>query len=387
MIRLVKSTFYKERDTKRKLVDFILKSDLLSMGKETEKFEKNFAKKQERKYAVFVNSGSTANLVLLQALVNLGRLKRGDKVGVSALTWATNVMPLIQLGLIPVPIDCEVETINVSSKALKKMIGKLDALFLTNALGFCHDINNIKSLCKKNNILFIEDNCESLGSRINKTLLGNFGLASTFSFFVGHHLSTIEGGMICTDDEKLRHMLIIVRAHGWDRNLPHFKREELRATHAIDEFFTKYTFYDLAYCVRPTDINGFLGNNQLTYLDKMIDQREKNFKKWQSVINQNEELYPIETGHMDIVSNMAMPVITRRSELFKKYQKRFIDNDVEIRPVIAGNITNQPFYKKYVDTNHYCKNSDYIHKNAFYFGNNAELTNAEINFIQSLLQK
>jgi len=388
MIGLVKSTFYKERDTKRKLVDFILKSDFLSMGKETKKFEKNFAKAQKRKYAVFVNSGSSANLVLLQSLVNLSRLKRGDKIGISALTWATNIMPAIQLGLKPIVIDCEIETLNVSSKTLKKAINKLDALFLTNVLGFCHDIDNIKRLCQEKSVLLIEDNCESLGSRVNKTLLGNFGLASTFSFFVGHHLSTIEGGMICADDEELGDMLVMVRAHGWDRNLPRHKKEALRTLHNVSEFLAKYCFYDLGYNFRPTDINGFLGNNQLAYLNKMIAQREKNFKKWQSAINQNQELYPIKTTHMSTVSNFAMPIIVRKPELFKKYQKKFIDNDVEIRPVIAGNITEHPFYKKHVGINRRrYKNADYIHKYGFYFGNNAELTNAEVNLIRSLLQK
>ncbi|MCK4554481.1 DegT/DnrJ/EryC1/StrS aminotransferase family protein, partial [Candidatus Parcubacteria bacterium] len=178
MIKLIKSTFYKEEETKKKLAEFILKTDILSMSAECKKFEESFAKKQGRKFAVFVNSGSSANLVLIQALLNLGKLKKGDKVGVSALTWATNIMPLIQLGLEPVAIDCEISTLNISPAVLKDYADDLKGLFLTNVLGFCDNIQEIKNICSKNNILFIEDNCESLGSKVSSELLGNFGLAS-----------------------------------------------------------------------------------------------------------------------------------------------------------------------------------------------------------------
>jgi len=223
-IKLIKSTFYNEEDTKRKLCSFILNSKKLSMGDECKKFEENFAKFQERKYGVFVSSGSSANLLLIQVLLNTGKLKKGDKVGVSTLTWPTNIMPLIQLGLKPVLIDCEIETLNTSLSKIE--IYNIDALFLTNALGFCSDIDKIKEYCENKDILFIEDNCESLGSEHKGIKLGNFGLASTFSFFTGHHLSTIEGGMICTDNEELYENLLISRAHGWLRNLPQQKNKK-----------------------------------------------------------------------------------------------------------------------------------------------------------------
>ncbi|PIQ91720.1 MAG: DegT/DnrJ/EryC1/StrS aminotransferase [Parcubacteria group bacterium CG11_big_fil_rev_8_21_14_0_20_39_22] len=384
-IRLVKSSFYNEADTKKRLADFILKTDILSMGEHSASFEKNFAEKQCRKYAVFVNSGSTANLVLLQALMNLGKLNRGDRVGVSALTWATNIMPVIQLGMIPVAIDCERDTLNVSPRTLKEKINEIDSLFLTNVLGFGDDIVSIESICKENNILFFEDNCESLGSKINGRLLGNFGLASTFSFFVGHHMSTIEGGMITTDDEELHHELLMVRAHGWDRNVPHEKRNRLREDNGADEFFALYNFYTLAYNFRPTDIHGFIGNIQLEYLDEIISKREKNFLDIYQVISRNHELLPIRYEHMDVVSNFAVPVIASNPQMFLKYKKRFQEDGVEIRPIIAGDITKQPFYKKFVSESHSCPNADYLHKNAFYFGNNPDLTEEDILILRKML--
>ena len=145
MIQLIKSTFYNERKTKQALAKFILAADKLSIGEQCRIFEHRFARYQKRKYCVFVNSGSSANLALIMALLNMGKLRRGDPVGFSALTWSTNVMPLIQLGLEPVPIDVEIDTLNVSSKKLLEVIQKkqLRALFLTNLLGFCDDIDEI----------------------------------------------------------------------------------------------------------------------------------------------------------------------------------------------------------------------------------------------------
>lgn len=387
MIKLIKSSFYEEAKTKIKLADFIKKSSSFSMGKECRKYEINFAKKQKRKYAVYVSSGSMANLVLLQALSNLNLLKKGDKIGFSALTWSTNVMPIIQLGFSPVALDCSLESLNVTPLEVQKNIKNIKALFITNALGFCDDIQKIKKICEKNKIIFLEDNCESLGSKANGKLLGNFGLASTFSFFVGHHLSTIEGGMVCTDDKQLYEMLIIVRAHGWDRNLNRSSQKKLQKKNKITNFYSKYIFYDLAYNARPTEINGLIGNQQIKYWDEIVKIRENNFKIFQKTIkNNNNNFFALDLRHMNLISNFAVPVICKTKKIFEQYKNKFIKAEVEIRPIIAGNITKQPFYKKYVKQISVCKNSDLIHANGFYFGNNPELTKKEINSICDLLK-
>jgi len=389
MIKLMKSTFYHEGETKKLLADFILNAEVLSMGAECKKFEDQFAKRQERKYALFVSSGSMANLVLIQALLNIGKLKKRDKVFVSSLTWATNIMPIIQLGLVPIALDCETQTLNVSSKVLRDGIETTDAkaLFLTNALGFSDDIGEIRKVCKEKDILFLEDNCESLGSKVDGVLLGNFGLASTFSTFVGHHFSTVEGGMICTEDVDLYDMLLMVRPHGWDRNLLPEKQKDIREKNGIDDFFSRYTFYDLAYNARPTEINGFIGNIQLQYWDEIVAIREENFKKFQSTIERNDDFLPLSVAHMEIISNFATPVVCKSQELFTEYKERFEKAAIEIRPIIAGDMTKQPFYRKYVTEIQACKNADFVHKNGFYFPNNPELTEAEVNLLCSLLEK
>lgn len=386
MIKLAKSSFYNESLTKRKLARFITSAAQLSMGVQTRNFEKAFSRRQKRRFAVFVNSGSSANLALLQSLQNIGYLKRGSRVGVSAVTWSTNIMPVIELGMVPVVIDCALDTLNISPKTLSLRLKDIDCLFLTHVLGFSDDIRKITAMCKDAGVLLIEDNCESLGSKTAGKPLGNFGLASTFSFFVGHHLSTIEGGMIATDDTKLAYALLMVRAHGWDRQLPVKERKRLRRKFHVDDFFASFTFYDLAFNIRPTDMQGFLGNEQLRYLPFMIKARERNFFNLLPHIAANPEFIPLRVNHMDIVSNFAVPIVTKTKQAYEKYRSRFKQRGVEIRPVIAGDITKQPFFRKYISRQAFCPNANHIHHHGFYFANNAEITQSELSLLVSLLK-
>ena len=385
MIKLIKSTFYKESEIKKKLCNFIMESSQLSIGKECRKFEEKFAKWQEKKYCVMVNSGSSANLAIIQALLNLGRLRKGDYVGFSAVTWSTNVMPLIQLGLKAVPIDIELDTLNVSSNKLIEKLNKypIKMFFLTNLLGFCDDIDEIKKICDKKKIILIEDNCESLGTVYKGRKLGNFGLASTFSFYVGHHLSTIEGGAICTDNVELETMLQMVRAHGWDRHLTEKKQLKIRIEHNVNStFYSRYTFYDLGYNLRTTEINGFIGNTQMKYIDEIINKRKNNFLKIAASIYKNtSKYYPIKYDHIDFVSNFAVPVICRSQKIRNELVEKCKDK-IEIRPIVGGDMVLQPFFKKYVnDFTGENINAKIVHEQGLYFGNNPELTEEEIDKI------
>lgn len=388
MIPLMKNTFLNEFATKRALADFILRSEKLSMGTTCAEFEHQFAQKQERTEAVLFNSGGSANLALLQALKNLGKLKNGDKIGFSALTWSTNVMPIIQMGLIPVPVDCDRNTLNVMSYQLEERLKEEDlkAFFTTNVLGFAGDLDKIRKLCDNRGILFLEDNCEALGTRLHGGRTGNFGLASTFSFFVAHHMSTIEGGMLCTDSEELAEMLRIVRANGWDRNLTAKQQAGLRKKHGIaSEFQAKYTFYDLGYNLRPTEITGFLGIEQLKYLDENIRKRDENHRAIEAYILQNEDIIDIKHDHIKDLSPFALPIICKSQALKSKYFEQFSGAGIEIRPVIAGNIQNQPFYHKYCDKSFSLPETDFIHNNGFYCGNYPEMTNSDIETIISCI--
>jgi CDP-6-deoxy-D-xylo-4-hexulose-3-dehydrase len=334
------------------------------------------------------NSGSSANLALIQVLINLGKIKKGDSVGFSAVTWATNVMPLINLELKPVPIDIEKNTLNISSKTLDASYKKhkFKCLFLTNLLGFCGDLSEIAKFCRRNGILLLEDNCESLGTKYQGRKTGNFGLASTFSFYVGHHMSTIEGGMVCTDDRAMDTMLRIVRSHGWDRHLELREQQELRQRFKVDEFYGKYTFYDIGYNLRPTEIQGFLGLDQLKYLNTTIGKREKNYRQFE-VIYSNPDFIKIKTAGMSRISNFAFPLICKTRDLRDKYMKLAKAAEIEIRPIVAGNINNQAFFSKHVKAKFHLPNAEQIHHTGFYFGNNPEMTTSEIGLLIKTFSK
>lgn len=392
MIKLIKSTFFNEEKTKKELAHFILKAKKLSIGEQCRSFEKRFAQYQGRKHCIFVNSGSSANLALIQALLNIGKLKKGDKVGFSALTWSTNVMPLIQLGLVPVPIDIELDTLNVSSRTLVLATKKhaIKALFLTNLLGFCDDIDEIKRICNKQHIIFLEDNCEALGTVYKGKKLGNYSIASTFSFYVGHHMSTVEGGAIVTDDDELTTMLHLVRAHGWDRNLTEDKQLILRLKHNVNStFYSRYTFYDLGYNLRTTEIQGFLGNKQLNYLPEIIKRRQNNFKILARALYTRQDLYyPLRFSHLDTVSNFAVPIICKSKSLRDRLVAA-CEGKVEIRPVVGGDMTRQPFFHKYMSSVNLKEitNARLVHEQGLYFGNNPELTQKELDFIIKIFTK
>lgn len=389
-IKLIKSTFLNENEVKEKLAEFILTTDILSMGEKCKRFEREFSLFQDRKYSLMVNSGSSANLALLQSMINLGWLNKGDKVAFSSLTWSTNVMPIIQLGLIPIPIDIDLETLNVGSSNFKKTLlvyKDIKAFFISNILGFCSDIDVIEDYCKANNIYLIEDNCESLGSVYKDTKLGNYGVASTFSSYVGHHLSTIEGGVVCTDNEDLANMVCMVRAHGWDRNLDDTFKESLKLKHNINDFYDLYTFYELAYNIRPTEINGFIGISQLSVIADSIKLRESNYISLTNSIINNPNCILIQNANLSVVSNFAFPVILKNKRKFLKAIDLFKKSGIEIRPVVGGNMTRQPFYYKNCGKNKIkLDNVDIVHDQGFYIPNNPDLSQQDITMMKNVIE-
>jgi CDP-6-deoxy-D-xylo-4-hexulose-3-dehydrase len=388
MIPLMKNAFLNEYETKKALADFILQAGRLSMDAECHKFECKFSDFQGRKEAVLFNSGGSANLAMLQALKNLGKLQDGDRVGFSALTWSTNTMPIIQMGLVPVAIDCDISTLNVTSRTLVERLEQTDmrAFFITHALGFTGDLDVVKAVCEKRDILLIEDSCESLGTTLPSGKAGNFGIGASFSFFVAHHMSTIEGGMVCTDDLEFAEMLRIVRANGWDRNLTAYQQHKWRRKFDIDsEFDAKYTFYDLGFNMRPTEITGFLGQYQMRFLEANIQSRERNYLRLEKLMTENDDLIVLKHDHIATLSTFAFPVVCKTPELRDRYVARFAGAGIEIRPLIAGNMQRQPFYRKYVKELYALPGTDFLHRNGFYCGNYPELSETDLETISSCL--
>ncbi len=388
-IKLIKSSFYNEQTTKDNLCNFIQNTEQLSIWKYCKKFEEDFAKWQNRKYCVFFNSWSSANLWLIQSMINLWKLNKWDKVGFSTLSWATNVMPLIQLGLEPIPVDVELSTLNISLDTLKEVVklNELKALFITNLLGFCDNIDEIENFCNEKWIILLEDNCESMWTEYKWKKLWNYSIASSFSTFIGHHMSTVEWWMVCTDDKDIYIMLNLVRAHGWDRNLCQEFQNEIRIENKVDNsFYSKYTFYALGYNLRPNEITGFLGCEQLPYLDEIIQKRIGNFNRIIHTVNANDDFYNLKFEHIEKLSNFSMPIICKSKELLEKYIDIFTKAEVEIRPIVWWDLTQQLFWKNIYWENNKNTNAKLIHEQCFYFGNSPEYTDEEVDYLISLLK-
>lgn len=389
MIKLIKSSFYNEEKTKKELCEFITNAEQLSFSKYCKQFEKDFAKWQWTKYCTFFNSWSSANLAIIQTLLNLWKIKKEDKIGFSSLTWATNVMPIIQLWLTPIPLDVNLNTLNVSVDNLREVHEKnnIKALFITNLLWLCDEIDKIKLYCDENNILFLEDNCESMWTVYKGKKLWNYWEMSSFSTYVWHHMSTVEWWMVCTDNEEFNKMLIIVRAHWWDRNMEKDEQEKIRKEYNIENnLHSNYAFYNLWYNFRPSELNWFLGCTQVPYLNEIVELRQKHFKTFVSLINSNPDFENIKYDHIDLVSSFSMPIVCKSKEILNKYIELFQKNDVEIRPIVWWDVTNQIFWKNLYWDKYLNKNARYIHENWFYFWNSPEYTNEEINLLCWLLK-
>jgi CDP-4-dehydro-6-deoxyglucose reductase, E1 len=379
-VPLVRDAFLNDAETRFQLADFILMQPRLSMGHECKKFEEEFSAWQGRRYSVLFNSGSSANLALIQALLNMRTLKKGDRVGVSALTWATNVMPLIQLGLKPVVMDTDPWLLGNRQHPIHC---GLAVAFVTSPLGFALLPKDRDVPKTGDRILLLEDNCESLGTVTIGGKAGNHGLASTFSFFVGHHLSTIEGGMVCTDDAGLADALRMVRAHGWDRNVSEYVRKDLREAHGVSDFHAPYTFYVPGYNLRPTEITGFLGRTQLPLMDEAILKRQAIYERFAAA--QSKELRKLDRRHMSVLSAFAFPVIAQTVEMREWYRARFRIAGVEVRPLIAGNIQRHPFWKAAGLPVYPTPGADFLHDCAFYCPIRPDLTETEMQIIEGCL--
>lgn len=348
-IPLMRNTFIEEQATRAALAEWLATEPVrLSMDAKCAEFEHAFADWQGRKHAVLFNSGSSANLAVWQAVRNLKLVNVNGAVVVSALTWATNVMPLMQLGFRVKPLDIDPSTLNLMVKELEALPMFIQAVFITNAMGYLPDLDCIREWCHRHDVLLIEDNCEALGSELPTGKAGNFGLASSFSFYVAHHMSTIEGGMVCTDDDDLAEMLRMVRAHGWDRNLTGEQQAKWRSKAGVSDFDGLYTFYVPGYNLRPTEITGFLGLEQLRYLDQNINRRMGHFLVLEEAAKHNPDFEVLDHSHMRKISPFAFPIVCKSKGLRDQYVEHFTEAGVQVRPVIAGNITRQPFYRDHV---------------------------------------
>jgi CDP-6-deoxy-D-xylo-4-hexulose-3-dehydrase len=383
MIPLIKDTIdNKDID---QLIEWLKTYPKLTKGDNTLKLEETFAKWIGTKYSIFVNSGSSANLLMLYALKYL----KGNnlKVAVPSLCWATDLSPVMQLDMTPILVDCNLNDLSVDTKHLEKIFtskSKPDILLLVAVLGLSPNMDIIKKLCDEHNVILLEDVCESQGTMFNNQKLGSFGLMSSFSTYFGHTMSTIEGGFITTNDKSLYDILIQLRSHGWDRDLDKNKQNELREKWEITDFNALFTFYIPGFNLRSTDLQAFLGLKQMEKVDKMISQRNANFLLFQQYLK-NNTWFP-EPPLNSYTASFCIPIIFKTKKNKENAIKEFIKNKIEIRPLIAGSMGKQPFYViKYTQLN--LPNCDVVDERGIYIPNFPLLTKDEIKLMCDIIIK
>lgn len=373
-ITLVKDTINK--DDIDNLIKWLQTYPRLTKGNMTIEFEQAWSKWIGCKYSVFVNSGSSANLLMLYALLELYKL-RNKKVVVPTICWSTDLAPVMQLGFEPILVDCNLSNLSVDIESLEEIFlkEKPAAMILVSVLGLCPNMKEIVSLCKKHGVILLEDNCESQGTKFNGVKLGNFGLMSSFSTYFGHLMSTIEGGMICTNNKVVYNMLKQLRSHGWDRDLDATRQAELREEWNVDDFSALYTFYVPGFNVRSTDLQAVIGIKQLEKVDFMIEQRNKNFEKFKEKLSPHTWFPTEEIG--SFTASFCIPVIAKDKKEKENIIKALFEGNVECRPLISGSIGTQPFYiKKYGRKE--LRNASKIDECGMYIPNNPNLTEEEI---------
>jgi CDP-6-deoxy-D-xylo-4-hexulose-3-dehydrase len=366
-------------------INKVIKSNMFTMGTEVKKFEEAFSKKVGSKYAIMSNSGSSANLLAIAALIYSGKLSSGDEVIVPAVSWSTTYFPLSQFNLSLRFVDVDKYTLNIDIDQLEEAITeKTKAIFAVNLLGNPNDYEKINSLCKKYNLILLEDNCESLGGKYNEKELGTFGLLGTYSTFYSHHICTMEGGVTVTDDEELYHYMLCIRAHGWTRNLPDDSKIYKKNS---DEFYESFNFIMPGFNIRPIEMEGAIGLEQLKKLDAIVLQRRKNAEFFINKINGISGIRAQKEIGQSSWFGFAMVLEGENQEKRSKIVEILKKNKIEVRPIVAGNFTRNEAIK-YMEHTIYgeLKNADEIHDHGFFVGNYCQKNAEEIEYLFNILE-
>ena len=367
----------------------VIDSKMFSMGPEVAAFEREFADYFGSKYSVMVNSGSSANLLMVAALfyTKENNLKPGDEVIVPAVSWSTTYNPLHQYGLKIKFVDIDLSTLNYDLEQLSEAVtDKTRLIMVVNLLGNPNDFDIIKNIIGNRDIRMIEDNCESMGAEFNERKAGTFGVMGSFSLFFSHHISTMEGGIVLTDNEELYHIMLSMRAHGWTRNLP--TKNHISSKKNKDPFYESFNFILPGYNLRPLEICGAIGREQLKKLPRIINIRRKNGEIFKSLINNNTKI--IIQKEIGKSSWFGFSLIIRPGADIDVYdiRKKLDKNKIEYRPIVAGNFAKNRVceYFNYIIFKE-LKAANHLDKAGLFIGNHHYDCNKHLNIVAGLLNE
>ena len=367
-------------------IQSVIDSDDYTMGKNVAQFETDFGKFINRKFCLMVSSGSAANLISIASFFYTKNpmLKKGDEVIVPAVSWSTTYFPLQQFGLKLKFVDIDLNTLNYDLNALNSAItNKTKMIVVVNLLGNPNDFDVINKIIKDKNIFIFEDNCESLGAEYKGKKTGTFGVIGTFSTYFSHHISTMEGGFVTTDNEEIYHILLSLRAHGWTRNLP---KKNFVTNKSDDWFEESFRFVLPGYNVRPIEICGAIGVKQLAKTPYFLKKRRENAELFVKLFKDHPN-YLIQKN-IDKSSWFGFSLIIKQDSNVKR--KKIIDilqkNKVECRPIVTGNFVRNEVMKYFdYEVHEELKNANYLHDNGFFVGNSHKNLTKNINLLKDIL--
>jgi len=351
---------------KLKLIEFISSSDMYTCGKKVEEFENKWSEWLGCKHSLFVTSGSTANLLLLASIKEFYNIPNGSKVLVPACTWVTNVSPVFQNGL--EPVFCDINLDNYSFDTNNLPDDDIKIVFVTHLLGLNAPMQELKN--KYPDAIFIEDICESHGITDEYGKKRGYGTGSTFSFYYGHHMTTIEGGMISTDNTELYQLMKLKRSHGMARHLlPENYEKTISEYPNIDP---KFLFLTDGYNFRNTELNAVIGIEQLQRLDESIKIRKSNYDRFMLYLLKYETFFHV-PKYDPYNSSFCLPFVCKTKELKTKLINIFNKLKIEYRPIVGGNLLIHPFLDKWKNSTK-TPNADLLNDNGVYIGNSQFVT-------------
>lgn len=368
-----------------KLIEWLKTYPRLTKGQLTLEFEKKWNGWLGTKYSVMNNSGSSANLLMYAALLSVGGLKN-KKVIVPSVGWVTTVAPAMQLGFEPIMCEADPDTFGLDFVHLEQLLKEHNPAVVTlvQVLGVPHKMDEVMALKEKYGFVLLEDACAAMGASYKGRKVGTFGDMASFSMYFGHQISTIEGGIVSTDNKVYADAMFMLRSHGWGKDLDVATHDALKAKYGIDDFHSPFVFYEAGYNLRSTDLNAFIGIGQIDKMEWLIKRRQENHALYTARLGGvlRAQKYDKEST----VCSISFGALAKDTEERKKIVASLVENGVETRIFSAGNLGLHPFWY-----NRYGKFSapmaDRIHHTGFFLPNNPSLTVEDISVISDIVLK